>query len=164
MINLSPVSLKNIRLYSKYYTHLIDRNLNEFTLYRGTKNLLPDSEIEKIEGNNKLSVDFDYSRSGMTKISDDTYFNIGKPPNTKRYTIRDINKFFNLTYAEYRIEFQRKIDGKEFSQTFYYLISLPSDPKEAMFMRQTKEQIINLNRETARFVNLKKSVSKKLKK
>ena len=154
LINLSSVNLKNIRLYSKYYTHLIDQGLNEFMLYRGTKNLLPDFVIERIEGNNKLRVEFDYKRSGMTRISDNTFFNIGIPPNIKKYSIRDLEKFYNLTYAEYRILFQRKIDGKEYSRTFYYLIALPTDLKKAMLIRQTKEDIINQNRETARAIVL----------
>lgn len=160
LINLSPIKLKNIRLYSKYHTHLIDINLNEFVLYRGIKTLSPDFEIDRIEGNSKLPVEFDYSRSGITQTNDNTHFTIGIPPNIKSYSIRDINKFFNLTYAEYRIEFQREIDGKEYYRAFYYLVVLPSDLKEARFIRQTKEDIINQNREIAQFVHLSKSVSK----
>jgi len=156
-VNLSKVNLKNIRFYSKYYTYLIDHNLTEITLYRGIKILLPDFTIERIEGNNNLPVEFDYNRSGLTKIDDNTHFNIGTPPNVKRYSITDINKFSNVTYAEYKIEFQREIDGKEYSRTFYYLITQPSDVKAARFIRWTKEEIINQNRQIARVVYLLKS-------
>lgn len=162
LVNLSPVDLKNIRLYSKYYTHLIDKDLNEFTLLRGIKAILPDFEIERIEGNNGIHIEFDFKRSGLaTKVRDDIHYFIGTPPNVKRYSIRDINKFPNVTFAEYRIDFQRKIDGKEFSRTFYYIITASTKPQERMFVRKTKEEIINLNRDTARLVRMVERSAKK---
>jgi hypothetical protein len=154
LINLSPVDLKNIRLYSKYYTHLIDSDLNENTLLRGIKTILPDFEIEKIKGNAKASIEFDYKRSGLTN-KDDAYYYIGIPPAVKRYSINnDINKFFALTYAEYRIDFQREIDGKDYSRTFYYLIPLTGN----LLIRQTaRDDILNQNRDIARTVQLLKA-------
>ncbi len=159
MINLSQVPLKNIRFYSKYYTHLIDKDLNEFTLFRGMKVMAPDFEIERIEGDSSINIEFDFERSGLTKINDNTFFFIGTPPNVVKWPIRDINKFSNVTFAEFRIDFQREIDGKEYSRTFYYLIALSTDPKDRMFIRQTKQDIINQNRELARTVELIKSGS-----
>jgi len=159
LINLSPVGLKTIRLYSNYYTHLIDSNLNEYTLFRGIKRLSPDFHIQKLEGNTKAPIEFDYKVSGLTNKKDSLYFYIGIPPAVKRYSIDDINKFSNITYAEYRIDFQREIDGKDYSRTFYYIIALPTDPQRVRFIRQTKEDIINEVRELARVLQLIKSPS-----
>jgi hypothetical protein len=146
LVNLSPVDLKNIRLSSKYCTHLIDSKLNEYTLLRGIKTILPDFEIKRIKGNVKIPIEFDYKRSGLTG-KDDAYYYIGIPPSVKRYSISDIiNNFSTLTYAEYRIDFQREIDGRDYSRSFCYLIALTGD----LLIRQTsKEDILNQNRETA---------------
>jgi hypothetical protein len=161
LINLSTVNLKNIKLYSNYYTHLIDKDLNEFTLYRGVKSFLSDFEIKRIKGNHSASIEFDYSRSGLTNIKSNAYFDLGIPPSVNRYSIKDINKFYNLTYAEYKVEFQREIDGKEYSRTFFYLIALHTNPKEVRLIRTTKEEMLNQNRELARIVKLSESATKK---
>lgn len=157
LINLSPVDLKNIRLYSKYYTHLIDSELNEYTLFRGIKIILPDFKIEKIKGKAEVFIEFDYKRSGLTN-KDDAYFYIGIPPAVKSCSINDINnKFFALTYAEYRIEFQREIDGRDYSRTFYFLIPLTGN----LLIRQaSREDILNQNREIAGTVQLLKAAPK----
>lgn len=160
LLNQSPVKLINVKLYSKYYTHLIDSNLKEYTLYNGIKTLLPDKTIKEIEPESRVPIEFDYSRSGLIGDKKNVTFYLGLPPNVKEYTINDIVKFQNLTYAEYKIDFQREIDGKHYSKTFYYLIALHSDPNQAMFIRQTKDEILNTNRETAMMLSLIKSVKK----
>lgn len=160
LLNQSPLKLINVKLFSKYYTHLIDSNLKEYTLYNGVKNHLPDKTIKEIEPESKVPIEFDYSRSGLTGDKKNVSFYLGYPPNVEEYTFNDIAKFYNRTYAEYKIDFQRGIDGKHYSIKYYYLILLHSDLNKAIFVRQTKDEILNSNRETASIISLMKSTKK----
>jgi len=157
LLNQSPVKLINLKLTTRYYTHLIDSNLQEYILSRGAKLLVPNKIIEEIGSESKVPIELDYKLSGLTSNQENVSFFLGSPPNVKEYTLKDINRFYARTYAEYKIDFQRGIDGKHYSKTFYYLIILQNDPNEARFLRQTKEEIFNSNRETARVISLIKS-------
>lgn len=76
LVNLGPVDLKEIRCYSKYYTHLIDSNLNEYTLFGGNMMLLPDFHFKKLKAKERISIAFDYTRSGLTDKKENSYFYI----------------------------------------------------------------------------------------
>lgn len=142
--NLSPVKLIKVRCYSGYYEHLINKDLKEHLLTWGNMNTLkPDIEIKSIDGNSTISVEFDFGRSGLTN-TDKSMFYLGSPP--KGYFYKDIEKIRNATFAEYKIEFQRELDGKHFSQRFYYLI-IPPHGSDVYLIRQSKEDIINENKQ-----------------
>ena len=150
LLNQSPVELKNIKLYSKYYTHIIDSELNEYFLHRGIKTFAPDSTINEIGANGKVKICFDYKRSGLLEHSDNSSFYVGTLENPIEVPMNKLNKFHNMTFSEITIEYQRQLDGKIFSRQFYYLIALPYDSLETIFIRNTKDMIIDTNREASK--------------
>ncbi len=150
LLNQSPVELKNIKLYSKYYTHIIDPELNEYFLQRGIKTFAPDSTINEIGANGKVQIYFDYKRSGLLENTDNSSFYVGTLENPIEVHMNDLNKFHNMTFSEINIEYQRKLDGKIFSRQFYYLIALPYNSLETVFIRNSKDMIIGTNREASK--------------
>lgn len=159
LLNQSEVDLINIKISSKYYTHLIDDNLTEAMLLNGIISFHPDTIIQLLLGNDSTDVELNYRRSGLLGDRNNASFFFGEPPNVKSFSAKEITKFYNSTYAKIQIDYQRKIDGKSFKKEFYYLIALAND-KEAMLIRNSLEDILDLNRQTARMIELTKSLNK----
>ncbi|OGU80960.1 MAG: hypothetical protein A2499_15440 [Stygiobacter sp. RIFOXYC12_FULL_38_8] len=155
--NLSPADLKNIQLYSKYYTHIIDNELNEYFLIRGIESIAPDTTLTSLKANSKNAIYFDYSRSGLLSKDTTSSFYVGDINKPVNIPMQRINKFYNTTFAEYKIEYQRELDGKFFTKIFYYLLALKEDSANAQLIRNTKDNIIGSNQRAARMLKMIKS-------
>lgn len=154
LANLSPVNLRNIKFYSRYITHIIDDNLTESFLHRGAKISAPDSVVKKLSAKSEIPACFNYRRSGLLEKDDNAFYLLGDISNPIKIPVSAINKFHNVTFAEYTIEYQRELDGKVFDKSFYYQLTMPYDSPQILLIRSNKEDILNNNRETAKILKM----------